>query len=174
MQIHDEVFDVLKSYVYIYIDPRNDEVFYIGKGNGNRLFQHLADQTNSEKVARIDEIKQSGYEPQIDILRYGLTDFEAHLVEAAAIDLLGKTNLTNRVSGYHTTSLGRIISQELILILTAKPVEVRHKAILITINQLYRSAMTEEELYEATRGVWKVGKRKDEAEYAMAVYQGIV
>lgn len=59
--------------------------------------------------------------------------------------------------------------------LTAKPVEVRHKAILITINKRYRSDMTDEELYEATRGLWKVGeRRREEAEYAMAVYQGIV
>ena len=57
--------------------------------------------------------------------------------------------------------------------LTAKPVDVRHKAILITINRLYRSDMTNEELYEATRGVWKVGQKRDRAEYAIAVYQGI-
>jgi len=58
--------------------------------------------------------------------------------------------------------------------LTTKPIEVRHKAILITINQLYRKNMTAEELYEATRGVWVVGQRKNSVEYAMAVYQGIV
>jgi uncharacterized protein len=58
--------------------------------------------------------------------------------------------------------------------LSAKPVEVQHKAILITINQLYRSDMTTLELYEATRGIWKLGPRRNKAEYAMAVYQGIV
>jgi uncharacterized protein len=34
--------------------------------------------------------------------------------------------------------------------------------------------MTAEELYEATRGIWKVGKPREKTEYAMAVYQGIV
>ena len=58
--------------------------------------------------------------------------------------------------------------------LAAKPVKVCHKAILITINKLYRSDMTPLELYEATRGIWVVGTRKDKAEYAMAVYQGII
>jgi hypothetical protein len=58
--------------------------------------------------------------------------------------------------------------------LSAKPVRVRHKAILITINKLYRSDMTTEELYEATRGIWVVGIRREQAEYGMAVYQGIV
>ena len=34
--------------------------------------------------------------------------------------------------------------------------------------------MTELELYEATSGVWRVGRRRERVEYAMAVYQGIV
>jgi len=55
-----------------------------------------------------------------------------------------------------------------------EPVSVEHQAILITINQLYRTGMSNEELYEATRGVWRIGPRRNEAEYAMAVYQGII
>jgi hypothetical protein len=43
-----------------------------------------------------------------------------------------------------------------------------------TINKLYRSNMTAEELYEATRGIWVVGTRRENAEYVMAVYLGIV
>lgn len=174
MKITDEVARVLKSYVYVYIDPRSGEPFYIGKGKGNRIFSHLDEQSETEKVARITEIRSSGIEPEIDILRYGLTDLEAALVEAAAIDLIGKANLTNRISGFHTRSFGRIKSQDLIAMLKAKPVAVRHKAILITINKLYRSDMTTLELYEATRGIWVVGPRRKKAEYAMAVYQGIV
>jgi hypothetical protein len=173
MQFTDEVAQTLKSYVYVYIDPRNGEPFYIGKGKRDRLFSHLNDLSETQKVARIAEIRDSGKEPQIDILRYGLSDAEAALAEAAAIDLIGKANLTNRVSGYHD-SFGRITSQDLITMLTAKPVIVRHNAILITINKLYRSTMTPQELYEATRGIWVIGPRRDKAEYAMAVYQGIV
>ena len=58
--------------------------------------------------------------------------------------------------------------------LTAKPVVVREPAILITINRLYRSDMSPLELYEATRGTWVVGPRRDKAELALAVYQGVV
>ena len=57
--------------------------------------------------------------------------------------------------------------------LTPRPVEVRHQAVLITINKLYRSDMAADELYEATRGVWKIGRKRERAEYAIAVYRGI-
>lgn len=63
---------------------------------------------------------------------------------------------------------------ELVTILSAEPVEIRHKVILITINRLYRGDMTSLELYEATRGIWVIGKRRERAEYAFAVYRGIV
>ena len=34
--------------------------------------------------------------------------------------------------------------------------------------------MSAQELLEATRGIWKLGKRREKAKIAMAVYQGIV
>jgi uncharacterized protein len=174
MRISDAVASTLKYYVYVYSDPQTHVPFYIGKGNGNRIFSHLNDRSDHEKAKRIQAIKANGQTPQIDILRYGLTNSEANLVEAAAIHLLGKANLANSVAGYHKTSFGRISSEELITMLTAKHVNVRHKAILITINRLYRTEMSPLELYEATRGIWVIGRRREKAEYALAVYQGIV
>jgi len=160
--------------VYVYTDPRNGKPFYIGKGVGNRVFVHLDDPADTEKTATIRAIRESGAEPKIDILRYGLTETEASLVEASAIDLIGLSRLSNRVAGHHDRSFGRIGSIELIQMLRAKPAVVRHKALLITINRLYRSNMSNQELYEATRGIWKLGSRRENAEYGMAVYQGIV
>jgi uncharacterized protein len=175
MKIEGEVAKILKSYVYVYIDPRNGKPFYIGKGNGNRLFSHLQEHSEKEKVAKIAEIRRSGREPRIEILRYGLSDSEARLVEAASIDLIGKSRLTNRISGYHARSFGRITSQKVITMLTAKKVKVQHKAILLTINSLYRSGMSREELYETTRGIWRVSEpHRNKVEYAFSIYQGIV
>ena len=54
--IPKEIAEILKSYVYIYIDPRNGEPFYIGKGKGNRLFTHLDEQSDTKKVTRIAQI----------------------------------------------------------------------------------------------------------------------
>jgi hypothetical protein len=34
--------------------------------------------------------------------------------------------------------------------------------------------MSDVALYEATRGVWKIGPRRAKARYALAVYQGVV
>ena len=45
MRMTDEVAAVLKSYVYVYIDPRDGKPFYIGKGKGGRLFAHLDDRS---------------------------------------------------------------------------------------------------------------------------------
>jgi len=174
-EITPEVSKILKSYVYVYIDPRKGKPFYIWKGTGNRLFAHLTDKSESETVARITEIRRSGKEPRIEILRYGLSDLESHLVEAAAIDLIGKARLTNCMSGHHESSFGRITSQRVISMLTAKKIKVQHKAILITINKLYRSDMSPEELYETTRGIWRVGEpNRNKVEFAMALYRGIV
>jgi len=108
------------------------------------------------------------------MLRFGLNDDQATLLEAAIIDLLGLNNLTNKVRGEHSRSFGRVTVDELLLQKTAKPAKIEHPALLITINRLYRSDMSSQELLEATRGIWKLGERRAKAEIAMAVYQGIV
>ena len=43
-----EVARRLKTYVYRLIDPRNGETFYVGKGQGNRVFNHIRDEPNLE------------------------------------------------------------------------------------------------------------------------------
>ncbi|MFO7698738.1 MAG: hypothetical protein R6X16_16500 [Anaerolineae bacterium] len=54
------------------------------------------------------------------------------------------------------------------------PVTIRHSAILLTIAQRYPGVTNALELYEATRGAWIVGRRREKAEYARAVFQGVV
>lgn len=53
-------------------------------------------------------------------------------------------------------------------------VDIDIPAILVRINRRFRSGITNEELYDATRGHWKVGRRRNGAQYAFAVYRGIV
>ena len=43
-------------YVYVYIDPRNNEEFYFGKGKGSRKNRHLFEESDTEKAKIIEEI----------------------------------------------------------------------------------------------------------------------
>lgn len=53
--------------------------------------------------------------------------------------------------------------------------DIIENVIAIKINQAYRENMTELELYEVTRGCWKVDvKRAEKAQYAFSIYKGII
>ncbi|HYK01804.1 MAG TPA: hypothetical protein VE974_08610 [Thermoanaerobaculia bacterium] len=173
--VRPEVARRLGNYVYLYIDPRNEQPFYVGKGQGERALSHLSEEAESRKCARIAELRAEGKEPRIDILAHGLRDEEtAFRIEAAIIDLFGLDLLTNEVRGWRSLQLGRIPLPELTMYYAAKPVTVEVPALLIRINRLYRHNMTRRELYEATRGVWKLGARCTKARYAFAVFEGLV
>ena len=172
-QVPRRVAENLKYYVYLYVDPRTNRPFYVGKGQNNRIYCHLDDTEDCAKVERIAELRKLGLEPILEILKYGLSEKEAFLVESAAIDLLGPDELTNRVKG-HGVRNGRARLAEIIQELDAAEVTITEKVILINISQLYRYGMSELELYDATRGIWKVGARRTKAAFAFCVYGGIV
>lgn len=86
-------------YVYVYIDPRNFEEFYYGKGIGDRKYAHLGDEGDSEKAQRIKDIHKSGLKPIIKVIAKDLTESEAFLIEKTLIWKLGRT-LTNVSSGH--------------------------------------------------------------------------
>jgi hypothetical protein len=86
-------------YVYVYIDPRNHEEFYYGKGQGSRKDAHLHDPSKSSKTKRIKEIKNEGLEPIVRVIARGLSESEALLVEKTLLWKLGKWT-TNIASGH--------------------------------------------------------------------------
>ena len=171
----NEVLNQLQFYVYLYVNPINDSVFYVGKGKGNRAFAHLNDTTESAKVALIREIRSAGMEPKIEILVHGLKTEEMALkIEAAVIDLIGKANLTNKVAGYHSRSHGRMTLAQVHALYQSEEAKISEPSLLIRINQLYRYTMSPIELYDATRGIWKAGLNRDKVDFAMAVYEGVI
>jgi hypothetical protein len=87
-------------YVYVYIDPRNNEEFYYGKGRGNRKCAHLLAQGDSVKVKRIKAIQKEGEQPKIKVIATDLTADQALLVESVLLWKLGKS-LTNAVAGVY-------------------------------------------------------------------------
>jgi uncharacterized protein len=175
LHIPNEVARHLGYYVYVYVDPRSQRIFYVGKGKGDRILAHLFEQGDSRKHQIIAELSDAGLEPRLEVLAHGLRDEETALrVEAAVIDALKLDELTNLCRGWRSVEMGRLSLSELIAYYAAKPVEVEHAALLIRINRLYRHNMSPVELYEATRGVWRLGARRNNAAYALAVFEGVV
>lgn len=134
-----------KYYVYGLIDPDQDnpipgfeEPFYIGKGCGNRVFNHIRQASKllskraqimqdlqtipieqlkgeskiaeSDKIQKIWEIFDNGKEPKCVIYRWGMTEQEAFEVEATLIDCM--PNLTNIQCG-HDSEHGMTTPKEL-------------------------------------------------------------
>lgn len=174
-QFSKEVINKLKYYVYMYSDPETDEIFYVGKGIGNRVFSHLIDPDDTEKGKYIKRILDRGQEPKIEILTHGLEDERTALkVEAAIIDLIGKEKLTNRVRGWQSGVFGRVEVNQLVSHYDREKVTIDEPAVLIRINNFFRYDLTDIELYDTTRGVWRIGNKREKVKYAFAVYDGIV
>jgi hypothetical protein len=174
-KLSPSVIKELGYYVYLYINPIDDSIFYVGKGKGNRVFDHLKDDSENEKTNAIREIRANGQEPKIEILAHGLPSEEAaYRIEAAVIDVIGIKNLTNSVRGWKSGYYGRMEIEQLASLYEREKVIITEPAILIRANQLYRYGMSDVELYDITRGIWRVGIEREKAKYAFSVYEGVV
>ncbi len=165
----------LMTYVYRLIDPRNGETFYVGKGQGNRVFAHIeaASELDGDdldnKIKRIRDIRLAGFEVAHVIHRHGMDDKTAFEVEAALIDAY--PGLTNIVGGTGSTEFGAMHAEEIMRRYAAEPAVFKHRALLISVN---RSA-AETSLYEATRYAWKISKNNaKQAEVILATLQGLI
>ena len=185
-------------YVYALVDPRDNAVFYVGKGTGQRLLSHgreallKADSgPRSDKVARIREIRRSGGEPRIDIVRHGIDEAEAFLIEAALIDCVD--DLSNAVAG-HGINQGRSPLTELAARYGAQPIDPgaspvvlirlgpwRDEVIEIEPGTVragtgYKEGITPGELADATRAWWRISPsriRREGIQHAVAVHEGV-
>lgn len=165
-------------YVYILKDPRTGGIFYIGKGAGNRVFQHVRGDLDyygeADKINLIRDIIRTGYKVELYLLRHGLTKDQALEIESACIDLLGLDNLTNLVKGHKSWERGLKTVQEVVQHYDAKTITITEPAIIININRLYVRFMNDDDLYKATKESWVLGPRKYHAQYILASYRGLV
>lgn len=172
-------------YVYVLVDPRDDRIFYVGKGTGDRLESHgrvagleydseLDSSHSGRKFELIREIRNSGQEPRIQVVRYGIAEAtEALAIEAALIACL--PDLTNSVAGYGANET-RIGLDELLvrfgagpLLVTEPPVlfiRLSDRPILLDDGEQmepgyfrhkagWDALMDPVTLYDATRGWWR-------------------
>lgn len=166
----------LEHYVYRLIDPRNGTTFYIGRGQGNRVFSHAAGQektiepeeNEALKLKTIWAIKNAGFEVQHVIHRHGMDEDTAKEVEAALID--SYPGLTNIQGGYDGRR-GVMHADEVIGLYEAPEAEFRHNVMLINVNK----SSEDQDLYDAVRYAWKVSlENARKSEYVLAVRRGLI
>ncbi len=171
-------------YVYALIDPRTNEVFYIGKGTGNRIFNHEIESSKSPdsekaKLQTIRAIEKEGLNVKRVIINWGLTENEAFASEASLINLLNftsKIEISNIVAGHHAHESLTVEDFELRYAAEhLKEDDIKHNILVIKINRLFRWDMSQKELYDATRGYWVASINKvKKIEYVFAVYNQLI
>jgi hypothetical protein len=167
----------LSYYVYTLADPRGngsrlDKVFYVGKGKGNRCFNHAREERGSEdallredehKLGIIQEIRQQGLEVEILIVVHALSEEEALRTEAVLIPLIGDAN---KHAGHGDEGLW--LSKAQVEQLYDKPVqrygvqEFRDNTLFVSLNQQDIDALLIDDraMAEATLGDWNVSEAK--------------
>lgn len=171
-------------YVYGLIDPRDNTLFYIGKGSENRVFQHelessMHPESEKKKLQIIKSIEDSGLSVKHIIIHAGLTESESFAAESALINLikyLPESKLVNEVAGHH--SMGCMSTEEIERIYGAIPLlpsDIKHKLVVIKVNKLYERNMSEQEVYDIVRGIWRANiNRASKADYVLGVYNNLI
>jgi len=166
-------------YVYALIDPRDYKIFYIGKGRGNRVFQHAKqakydkkeDDECSAKISLIKAIQAENKEVICQICRWGLDENTAYEIEATLIDML--PGLTNDQSG-HAKERGLINAEDLEAKLNI-PTYKEPEEDYIIIKTTPEVVSSRGNLYDATRIAWRASlKKAKKYKYVLSVIYGIV
>lgn len=195
--IPPEVRAKLGVYVYALVDPRTGEVFYVGKGKGDRVYQHVSAAiagleidrsdvlgpndsaaTQSAKNARIGEIFQDGFGVEHWILRHAIdagaaVDAQAFAIEQSLIDLatVSGSPLTNIQGGHVSTEHGLHRAEELVTLYSAEPVPpLPDICALIKVNASSRPDATPDNIYAWARGDWRVGGHRNVPDLPVVVF----
>ena len=180
-EFNPQIFEDLAFYVYALIDPsKNNEIFYIGKGTHNRVFQHQTDAheelDESDKLNRIRDIESKGFSVKHIIIRHGLTEAESLKIESSLIDLLRyqKQSLTNLVLGHDSDLFGLKTVDEINRLYALENLdELKHKVVIININKNYVIGRFIDDVYDAVKEAWVISEKKQkEINYVLAEYLG--
>lgn len=92
----------MEHYVYILVDPRDGDPFYVGKGSGDRVLAHEAEARAGSEHPKCDVIRAiwaEGLEVERRFDSWHGSAEEAYAREEALIDEIGLESLTNLVRG---------------------------------------------------------------------------
>lgn len=188
-QFSQKTKEELQYYVYVLVDPRTDKIFYVGKGIDDRIFAHLdcavKNDTESDKLNTIRAIYEGGDQVKHYIVRHGLTEGEAFIVESVLIDLLTCSEfpsvavLSNIVAGHRQWDKGIKTVEELEILYACQPLlegDIEHNIMTINVNKTYNiKSDYHPNIYEATRKSWKLNEhRAKQVEFVMSEYRGVI
>jgi len=179
----ENVSNKLGNYIYRLIDPRNGETFYVGKGQGNRVFDHVrgelklsseAEDSKSEKLDRIRDIRNE-YQKVIHVIhRHGIPEKAIFEVEAALIDAY--SGLSNDQGGHGSQDRGPMNAEQINqkYALPALDASPPHKLVLININQI-EDRSNKDAILHQVQFAWRISANKaKQADFILAVFRGIV
>lgn len=179
-----EIIKQINHYVYLLIDRKNQEIFYVGKGKDNRLYNHTYEalkeyiENDSKKIQRIKDLNETG---EIDyfILKHGISEPEALMLEAAIIDLLKNDrfkslhNLTNKNRGFHYDT-GLMSDSDILEKYSRGELDInnlKHNILVININKTRKN----DDIYEAVRKFWRIDvNRARKMDYVLAENNGAI
>lgn len=188
----ESVKEALNYYVYALIDPRDNKIFYIGKGKGNRVFSHISAAISSEeenlRLNVIRNILNEGLEVKHFIIRHNLSEQEAYLLESTLIDFLTfpqfntECILTNIAAGHHQWDEGIKTIEDICTLYDCASINAfeDYGILLVSLNKSFNQAKAKGvyrrfNIFDATRRYWKISKsRAHSIKYVLGVYKGIV
>jgi hypothetical protein len=157
-------------YVYLLVEPGSGRPFFVGRGRGDRCFDHLRaarDEPSStgrdrraKKFPALDHIRRietaqaqtqtQAPQVRVEILRYGMSADEARLVAGATADVLGLASPADGTGGNR-----RLAAAELGIRL-AKRAKFRrdHPVVLLQV-----APDVVDTAYETVRHGWRIGRR---------------
>ncbi len=181
-EFDSSVIDKISYYVYALIDPRDSKPFYVGKGLGNRVFNHaqaaIETPISTDKLDKVREIIAAEQTVKHVILRHGLDEKTSLIVESAVLDFAShfQLELTNLVSGHHSSTYGVMSCDEVQRKYLAPPLEeLGDSCVIININRQYKQAKQTKSFYEVTRASWKMADpNKRNLKFVLSEFQGFI